>query len=73
MITPVNHSCKLTSGSDFNSRNAYYGSDITPVKNNLGVILTLAKCVCKSHRYIPGQGASYVLSEMLKSSLELIF
>ena len=71
MITPVNHSCKMIFGSDFNSCNSHFRSDITHVKNKLGVIFTLTKCICKSHGYFPGQRASYVLSEMLKSLLEL--
>ena len=48
MITPVNHSCKLNFGSDFNSCDSYFRSDVTPVKSNLGVIFTIVIFVYKS-------------------------
>ena len=48
VITPVNHSCKLNFGSDFNSCDSYFRSDVTPVKSNLGVIFTIVSYVYKS-------------------------
>ena len=50
VITPVNHSCKLNFGSDFNSCDSYFRSDVTPVKANFGVIFTLVSFIYKSDR-----------------------
>ena len=72
MITPVNHSCKLIFGSDFYSCNPYFRSDITPVKNNLGVIFILVCLFARVINISMIKERARVLLEMSKNSLELI-
>ena len=65
-------SCKLIFGSDFHSCSPYFRSDISPVKNNLGVILTLACLFARVINISMIKERARVLSEILNNSLELI-
>ena len=67
MITPVNNSCTLNFGSDFNSCDSYFRSDVTPVKSNLAVIFTIVIFVYKSDIIF---SMDNMRSEILKNSVE---